>query len=100
MIKGDGKNQRHHEQEHEDVLVIGADNQEEKEADDENQELGGDYVRENRAYEKAVFTFEERQANRAMMPDMERAVYDFGLATGRTKQLEAAFQDANSLFFI
>ena len=100
MIKGDGKNQRHHEQEHEDVLVIGADNQEEKEADDQNKELRGDDVRENRAYEKAVFTLEKRHAAWAVMADVKRLRHDPGRAAGRAPQFQTPPQDCLDLFKI
>jgi len=100
MIKGDGKNQRHHEQEHEDVLVIGADNQEEKEADDQNKELRGDDVRENRAYEKAVFTLEKRHAAWAVMADVEWLRHDSGRAAGRAPQFQTPAQDCLDLFKI
>ena len=100
MIKGDGKNQRHHEQEHEDVLVIGADNQEEKEADDQNKELGGDDVRENRAYEKAVFTLEKRHAAWAVMADVEGLRDDPGRAAGWAPQFQTPAQDCLDLFKI
>ena len=100
MIKGDGKNQRHQEQEHEDVLVIGADNQEEKEADDQNQELRGDDVRENRAYEKAVFTLEKRHAAWAVMADVEWLRDDRGRAAGWAPQFQTPPQDCLDLFKI
>jgi len=100
MIKGDGKNQRHHEQEHEDVLVIGADNQEEKEADDQNKELRGDDVRENRADEKAVFTLEKRHAAWAVMADVEGLRDDPGRAAGWAPQFQTPAQDCLDLFKI
>ena len=98
MIKSDGKNERHHEQEHEDLLVIGADDQEEKEADDQNQELRGDDVRENRAYEKAVFTLEKRHAAWAVMADVEGLRDDPGRAAGWAPQFQAPAQDCLDLF--
>jgi len=88
VVKGDGKNQRHQEQEHEHILVIRADNQEEEEADHEDQELRGDDVRENRADEKAVFTLEKRHAVWAVMADVEWLRDDPGRATGRTTQFQ------------
>jgi len=100
MIKGDRKNQRHHEQEHEDVLVIGADNQEEKEADDQNKELRSDDVRENRAHEKAVFTLEKRHAAWAVMADVERLRDDPGRAAGWAPQFQTPAQDCLDLFKI
>jgi hypothetical protein len=100
MIKGDGKNQRHHEQEHDDVLVIGADNQEGKEADDQNKELRGDDVREDRADEKAVFTLEKGHAAWAVVADVKRLRNDPGRATGRAPQLQTPPQDCLDLFKI
>jgi len=100
MVKGDWEDQRHHEQEHEDILVIGADNQQEKEADDENHELSGDDVCENRAHKKSVFTLEERHAAWAVMPDVERLCDDPGRATRRAPQLQTPPQDCLDLFKI
>ena len=100
MIKGDWKNQSHHEQEHEDVLVIGADNQQEKEADEQNKELRGDDVRENRAYEKAVFTLEKRHAAWAVMADVEWLRDDPGRAAGWAPQFQTPAQDCLDLFKI
>ena len=100
VIKRDWKDHGHDKQDHQYALVLCADHQQTKETKQQDHQFRDDHIRQDRPDEKAVFTFEEGQANRAMMPDVERAVYDFGLATGRTKQLEAAFQYSNSLFFI
>lgn len=100
MVKSDRKNQRHHEQEHEDVLVIRADNQQEKEADDQDHELGGHDVREYRAHEKPVFTLEKRHAGRAMMADVEGLRDDPRRATGGAPQLQTPAQHRLDLFKI
>ena len=98
MIKGDGKNERHHEQDHEHVLVIGADNQEEKEADDKDHELGGDDVREDRAHEKPVFPLEKRHAAWAVMAYVKGLCDDPGRAAGWATQFHAPAQDCLDLF--
>ena len=84
MIERDRKKQRQDKQQHQHTLIIRADNQQEKEAHDENHELGRDDVRENCAHKKAVFTLEKREAVWAVMPDMKRSRDDSGLATGGT----------------
>lgn len=84
MIKGDREKQRHYEQQRKHPLVVGTNNQQEKEAHDENHELGRDHVRENRAHEKPVLTLEKRHAGWAVMPDVKRSCDDAGLATGGT----------------
>lgn len=100
VIERDREDQRHNKQDHQYALVSCTNYQQAKEAKEQDHQFGYDHIRQDRAHKKAVFTFEKRHANRAVMPDTERAVYDFRLATGGTKQLEAAFQYPNSLFFI
>ena len=79
MIKGDGKNERHHEQDH---------------------ELGGDDVREDCAHKKPVLTLEKRHAGGAVMPDVKRLRDDPRGATGRTTQLQTPPEDFLDLFKI
>jgi hypothetical protein len=98
MIKGYWEDQGHYKQQHEDVLVIRADNQEEEEADDEDQKLGGDNVRENRSHEKPVFTLEKRHATRAMMADVEWLRDNRRRAAGGAPQLQTPPQDCLDLF--
>jgi hypothetical protein len=100
VIKRDWEDQGHDKQDHQHALVFCADYQQTKETKEQDHQFRDNHIGQDRTYEKAVFTLEERQANRAVMPDMERAIYDFGLATGRTKQLEGALQYPNSLFFV
>ena len=100
VIKGDGKKQRHHKQKHEDVLVIRADNQQEKEADDEDHEFRRDDVREDRAHEKPILTLEERHAAWTVMSDVERLRDDPGRATSGTTQLQTPPQHPLDLFKI
>jgi hypothetical protein len=76
VIKTDWKDQRDDEQHHQYILVFSAYNQQTEEAKDEDYQFGYDNIREDRANEKAVFAFEERQANGAVMPDVKRAFYD------------------------
>lgn len=84
VVKSQRENHGHHKQQHEHALVTRADNQQEKEANKEDHELGRDDVREDRADKKAVLTLEKRHAVRAVMPDVKRFGNDRGLATGRT----------------
>ncbi len=84
VIKGDREKQRQYKQHHEHALVARPDNQQEKEAHDENHELGRDHVRENRAHEKPVLTLEKRHAGGAVMPDVKRLCDDARLATRGT----------------
>ena len=98
VIKSHRKNQRHHKQVHEDVLVIGADNQEEKEADDQDHELRRDDIGEDRAYEEAVFALEERHAVWAVVADVEWLRDDPRRAAGRTAQFQGSRQHLLNLF--
>ena len=100
VIERDGDDQGHQEQEHKHVLVISADNQQEKEADDEDQKLGGDDVRQDRANEKPVFTLEKRHAAWAVMADVERLRDDRGRAAGWTTQFQTPPQHRLDLFKI
>jgi len=86
VIEKDGEDQGHHEEQDQHVAVIGPDNQQEKEADQQDHELRRDHVREYRADEKPFFTFEKRQTVRAVMPNMKRMRRDRRLPTGRTAQ--------------
>ncbi|HEU5130887.1 MAG TPA: hypothetical protein VFT26_02245, partial [Pyrinomonadaceae bacterium] len=69
MIESDRKNQSQHEEQNQHAFVICADYQQEKEAHEENHDLGRDYVRENRTHEKPVLTLEKRHAGWTVMPD-------------------------------
>ena len=76
MVKGDRKDHGDDEQQYQYVLIIGANHQQTEEAEDQDHELGGDDVCQDRAHEEPVLAFVERQANGAMMADMERALDD------------------------
>lgn len=76
MVKGDREDDGDDEQQHQYVLVIGANHQQTEEAENEDYELGCNDVCQDRAHEKPVLAFVERQANGAMMTDMERALDD------------------------
>jgi hypothetical protein len=58
VIKADWKNYRHREQDRQHALVTRTDDQQEKEANDEDHELGRDDIREDGADKKAVLTLE------------------------------------------
>jgi hypothetical protein len=82
------------------VAIIGADDEQKEETDQENHEFGGDDVGENRADKKAVLTLEKRHAVRAVMPDVERGGDDLRLATYRTTQPQTTPQYSFDLFKI
>ncbi|HET6973556.1 MAG TPA: hypothetical protein VFH96_05990 [Pyrinomonadaceae bacterium] len=84
VVKGDWKDQRHHKQQHQHVLVVSTDNQQEEEADDQNHDLGGNDVCENRAHKETVLTLEKRHAAWAVMADVERVGDYPGRTTRRT----------------
>ena len=84
VVKSDRENQRHYEEQHQHAFVTCANNQEEKEAYEQDDELGGDDVGENRAHKKPVLTLEEREAIGAVMADVKRSSDDPGFATGGT----------------
>jgi hypothetical protein len=100
VIKGDREDQRDDKQHDQHTLVFRTDHQQTEEAKGQDHQFGYDHIRQNCAHEKPVFAFEKRLASWAMVPDMERTVYDRSLATGRTKQFETALQNPNSLVFI
>ena len=84
MVKRDWENEGHYEQQYQHALVTRANNQQEKEANEQDHELGRHHVGEDRAHKKAVLTLEEREAIWAVMPDVKRSCDDAGLATGGT----------------
>ena len=84
VIKGDRKNQRHDKQQHQHLGVIRADNQQEKEAHEEDYDLGGDDVCEDCAYKKPVLTLEKCETVWAVMPDVKRSGDDSRFATSGT----------------
>jgi len=84
VIKGNRENQRHYKQQHQHALVVCADNQKEKEAHQQDDDLGRDDVREDRAHKEPVLTLEKREAVWAMMADVKRLCDDSGLTTGGT----------------
>jgi len=100
VIEKDGKDQGHHEEQDQHVAVIGPDNQQEKEADQQDHELRRDHVREYRTYKKPFFTLEKRETVRAMMPDVKRMGSDRRLPTRRTTQFQTTPQDPFDMFQI
>ena len=85
MVKSDWKNHRHHKQQHKHALVTRADNQQEKEANEEDHDLGRHDVCEDCADKKAIFTLKKGHAVWAVMPDVKRFCNDPGFAAGGTK---------------
>ena len=98
MIKSDRKNQRHHEKQGQNTLILGAEDKQAEETDQQNYEFGSDDIGQDRAHKKAVLTLEKRQAFRAVMPDMKRVRYDLRSATRRTTQFQTATQYPLDLF--
>jgi hypothetical protein len=102
MIKGNRKNQRHYEQQHQHSLVISPYNQQEKEAHHEDHNLSRNDVGENCAHKKPVLTLEKRETIWAVMPDMKRSCDDAGLATGGTTKSQTTTQyffDLSRIYF-
>ena len=100
MIERDREKQRHDEEQYQHAVVVGADYQEEKEADHQNEGLGGDDVSEDCAHKEAVFALEKGHTVRAMMPDVKRLVNNPRLATRRTPQSHRPPEDPLDLFYI
>jgi len=76
VIEGNREDQRYYKQHHQHTLVLSADYQQTKEAKDKDYQFRYHHIRQDRPDEKAVFAFVQREAIRAMMPDMKRALYD------------------------
>ena len=100
MIKKHRKNQGHDEEQNQHVAVIGPDNQQEEETDQQDHELSGDHVREDCAHKKAVFTLEKRQAVRAVVPDVKWVGDNCRFPTGRTTQSQTTPQYPFDMFQI
>jgi hypothetical protein len=100
MIESNRENQGHDKEQDQDAFVIRSDYQQEKEADQENEEFGGNDVCENCAHKEAVFAFEQRHAVRAVMANVKRLVNNPRLATRRTTQSQRTPQDPLDLFQI
>ena len=98
VIESDRENQRHDKEQDQDVFVVRANYQKEKETDQQNEDFRGDDVGENRAHKEAVFTFEKGHAVRAVVPDVKRLVNNARLATRRTTESHRATQDLLDLF--
>ncbi len=99
MIKGDGKNKGHDEEEYENTFVFEPD-QEQGKTDQQDHQFGGDYIRENRAHEEAVLTLKQRKTVRAMVSDTKWLCGDFYFATGGTTQSQTAPQYPFDLLII
>jgi hypothetical protein len=100
VIEGDWEKQGHDKEQDQDVVVVRADYQQEKETDQQNEEFRSDDVGENRAHKEAVFAFEKGHAVRAVVPDVERLVNNLRLATRGTTESHRATQDPLDLFHI
>lgn len=98
MIEGNRENQGHDKEQDQDVFIVRANYQKEKETDQQNEDFRGDDVGENGAHKEAVFSFEKGHAVRAVVPDVERLVNYSRLATRRTTESHRATQDLLDLF--
>ena len=92
MVKRDRKKQRENEKHDEHALVLRAQNDQTKEANQQDRELRRHYVCEDSADEKPVFALEQRHAGRAMVPDFEGVRDDLRLTTHRTEQSHTTTQ--------
>jgi hypothetical protein len=100
VIESDGENQGHDKEQDQNPFVVRADYQQEKEADHKNHDLRRNHVSEYRANKKPLLTLEQRQAVRAMMPDVKRMGSDRRLPTGRTTQPQTTPQNPLDMFQI
>lgn len=98
MIEGNRENQGHDKEQDQDVFIVRANYQKEKETDQQNEDFRGDDVCENGAHKEAVFSFEKGHAVRAVVPNVERLVNYSRLATRRTTESHRATQDLLDLF--
>ena len=102
VIESDRENQGHDEEQDQNVFVVRADYQQEKEADQQNDEFSGDDVSENRADKEAVFAFEKSHAVGAVMPDVKGVRDDGRFATCGAAQSQRSTQnrfDLAKIFF-
>jgi len=74
MKKGKGKNQGQDEEYDQNFGITRAYHQQRKQAYDQNDKLTRHNIRENRAYEKSFFSFEERAARGTVMFYVKRPV--------------------------
>lgn len=86
VIEKHRKDQPHHKQQHQHIVVIGANYQQKEEANQQDHEFRGHHVSEDRTHKKPVFTLEQRQAVRAVMPDVKRMGRDIRFTTRGTTQ--------------
>ena len=100
VIESDRKNQCHDEEQNQDVLVVRADYQQEKEANEQNNELSSDDVCENCAHKEPVFALEKRHTARTVVPDVKWLIHNARLATRRTTKSQRAPEDPLDLFHI
>jgi len=82
MIESHWENQGHYKQQHQNVLIRRADNEQTEEADQQNHQLRRHHVRQDRTHKKTILALEKRAALRAMMPDVKRVCDDLRFATG------------------
>ena len=86
VIEKHRKDQPHRKQQHQHIVVIGANYQQKEETNQQNHEFRGHYVREDRTHKKPIFTLEQRLAVRAVVPDVKRMSGDIRVTTGGTTQ--------------
>jgi hypothetical protein len=67
VIEGDGKTERHYEEDCENELNIIVDDWQTNEVDGQNRKFCRDHIDQNRAYEKSFFTIEHHRAGRTLI---------------------------------
>lgn len=100
MIEKHREDEGHYEEQDQHIAIVGPDDQQEKEADQQDHELGRNDVCEYSAYKKPFFTLKERHAVRTVMPDMKWLGSDRRLPTGRTTQSQTTPQNPLDMFEI
>lgn len=98
MIKSHRENEGHHKKQDQNAFILRANDEQAKETDQQYYQFCSDDIGEDCPDEKAVLAFEERQAFRAVVPDMKRVRDDRCLTTGRTTQPQTATEDPFDLF--
>jgi hypothetical protein len=76
MIEGDGEQKRDGEEDAEQKVEACAGERQADEVGEEHRELGREHIRDDGSDKEALFTFEERAARGAVMPDLKRSLDD------------------------
>jgi hypothetical protein len=76
VIEGDGKTERHYEEDCENKLNFIVDDWQTNEVDGQNRKFRRDHVDQNRTYEKSFLTIEHHRAGRTLIPYLEWTLND------------------------